>query len=707
MTFLSPALLWALPFALAPVIIYYLMRYRSLKVTWGADYVLTRALARLKKRVLPVQVILLMLRTLAALLLVIAFARPAGTARAPVVSGTGVHRILVIDATYSMTAGEPGRTRWERGRQALRSLVSSWGRGERWSLCVLGKSPRWLVENEALASSETALSALDGIQPEEAAAPLLAALEQVKTRIRGAATEVYIFCDDQAAAWKGADSFTWTPAPSPPVYWLCPPLPDRTNLAVTRVRFGSDKVLAGHPMRLYATVRSFSAQVVRDAPVEVRLDGAPSGRENLTLQPWQERTVVFTAAFAEPGPHHASVDLGPDALAFDNTMAAGVEVAPRLAVAVLRDAAKTGKFDSAWEFLQIVGRLGRPSAEGEPPILPGAPLSFTVHDDTPAPADLSATDVIIVDGARTLGPELVSTLREYVVSGGALLLLADERVSVDAWNRLLGEARLLPAKLGAGVVKPLAGGEFQTFSRSDLPVSTWRGFESADEVDISRAVLYAWHGLGEPIEGASILASFADGKPFLIRKSFGPGAVLLAAAGLSGSGSNLPVREFYVPMVLAMLQDAVGGACFPRTVGIAEPIRCTVPGASAAAITFQGGDAPPVPAQVSNLRGRVVAEVPGGWDRTGLCSFLVVSSGAARRIWFGVQGPRSDSDLTPLEPAARQALAARLGMREVADWPALDEALRVGRSGSEWHVWVVLGLLAALFGEMVLQRWFI
>ncbi|MBF0245111.1 MAG: hypothetical protein HQL31_07540, partial [Planctomycetes bacterium] len=49
MNFLNGAFLYALPLGLIPVLIYFLLRYRSLKVTWGATYILERALGRIKK----------------------------------------------------------------------------------------------------------------------------------------------------------------------------------------------------------------------------------------------------------------------------------------------------------------------------------------------------------------------------------------------------------------------------------------------------------------------------------------------------------------------------------------------------------------------------------------------------------------------------------------------------------------------------------
>ena len=49
LSFVNPYLLWAMPLAAAPLVIYFLMRFRAVTVPWGADYVLQRAIQRLKK----------------------------------------------------------------------------------------------------------------------------------------------------------------------------------------------------------------------------------------------------------------------------------------------------------------------------------------------------------------------------------------------------------------------------------------------------------------------------------------------------------------------------------------------------------------------------------------------------------------------------------------------------------------------------------
>ena len=130
-SFSNPHLLWALPLAAAPVIIYFLMRFRAVTVPWGADYVLERALERLRKKLFVDQLLLMVLRTLAAAGIVVAIARPltsrqSGSAGA--VQGSGVHHIVVLDdsaSTLARVAGGGATTIWEREKEILHRLVTS------------------------------------------------------------------------------------------------------------------------------------------------------------------------------------------------------------------------------------------------------------------------------------------------------------------------------------------------------------------------------------------------------------------------------------------------------------------------------------------------------------------------------------------------------------------------------------------------------
>ena len=101
MSFLSIAFLFALPLALAPVLLHLFDRQRKVVIEWGAMQFLVEAARRRTSTRRLQQWLLLLLRTLAILCLVLALARPLVNSN---LMG-GVDRsdtILIIDNSMSM-----------------------------------------------------------------------------------------------------------------------------------------------------------------------------------------------------------------------------------------------------------------------------------------------------------------------------------------------------------------------------------------------------------------------------------------------------------------------------------------------------------------------------------------------------------------------------------------------------------------------------
>jgi hypothetical protein len=169
-SFVNPYLLWALPLAAAPVVIYFLMRFRAVAVPWGADYVLQRAIERLRKKLFIDQLLLMALRTLAAAAIVLAIARPVTSRHAAggTVQGSGVHHIVVLDdsaSTLARAAGGGATTVWQRQKEILGKLVATWGRGERWSLLRAAGEPRWVKEYAEVTSPDDSARAVEALDP--------------------------------------------------------------------------------------------------------------------------------------------------------------------------------------------------------------------------------------------------------------------------------------------------------------------------------------------------------------------------------------------------------------------------------------------------------------------------------------------------------------------------------------------------------------
>lgn len=708
MRFINPGFLWTLPLAAVPIIIYYLLRYRSLKIVWGANYVLERALERFKKKLYLEQLLLIAVRVLACLALVVAFARPASEGGSATVSGSGVQHVLIVDGSYSMLAGERDQTRWDRAKAAMKGLTATWGRGEAWSLYLMGERPRWVLDHAVIETPEKSAAVIDSLQTSESAAALAKAFEEVAARFPDGNVEVYIFADDQATTWAGMDKVALPARGSYRVYWVNPPLQSRANLAVTAVRIANERCLVNHPCRVFVAVRNFGTEPATDVSVEILLDGRFFGKDAISVLPGQESWVHLDVRFETTGSHYLCARIGRDALEFDNSMFAAAEVEQKLSVVVLRDRAKKGKFDSAWDYLRIAGHVETIANEEGVPVFSMGPLSFALCEDECTAKMLAGADVVLLDGGKALTPDLVYLLREYVSQGGGLVLAADETVDAATWNELLGRVKLLPAQLRRLRVEPIGGDRFESLARSELSRTALGSFETDEDGDIANSRFYSWFDLGDIEEGAEVLARFANHEPCLVRKRSELGCVLLLASGLNGRGNNLVVREFFLPFLFRVCSEAASGGIYPRTVRRGEQIGVRVRrGGAVKALAFNSEGASPVAVTPCQKGDDIVGTIPEGSLRSGLASVLIVREDGSSRVWYAVQGPRVDSDLTPVDSETKAAAIRQLGIVETRDWAELEEVLKKGRTGNEWHHWVVAALLALLAAEMVIQRRFV
>lgn len=706
-----------------PIIIYYLMRYRSMRVGWGANYVLERALERLRKKLYLDQLILIAIRVLSCLLLVVAFARPISRTVGARISGSGRHHVIIADGSYSMRAGESGQTRWDRAKETMKKLVSSWGRGEKWSLLVLGQSGaredsrrgKWVVEEATIKSQQDAISQIESLQPGESASSIRRALQDVREKYGADPIDVYLFADDQASAWKelegflgsGQNSILENESGKPvSVSWINPPLRDRTNLAVTQLRPPSDVILAGHPTRIFVAVQNFSSEPVNDVEVSLLRGGAHIGKDTISLLPGQTRWLHIDVKLKTPGSHVLTARLGKDALAFDNRMSAGIQVREEISVLVLRDKDVTGKFESAWSFLEIAKQIQEIKKDGER-IFRMGPLKFTLCPGECPPEELKNSDIVFLDGGKTVSKELAERLSQWVNRGGGLVLSAGERVEKDRWNEAFGQSGLLPGQLGKLRAESLGGDTFRSLSRARFNSSAFRIFETTDQGDVSDAKIYAWHEMAALDENAAVLMEYDDQSPFAVARRKGVGRVVLLTAGLSGRSSNLVVREFYLPLVYRLFDAAAAGTVYPRTVSTGEDLKLLLEDPeNLRAVTYHREDGRPVPLEPVERDGSTEVVV-GSVQHSGSSSILQVRQGGTSRVWYGVQGPRDDSDLRAMDPQLRSALEKSPNVAEVSGWAELEEILKEKSRGSEWHHWVVAALLLLLVGEMFVERRFV
>jgi hypothetical protein len=200
---------------------------------------------------------------------------------------------------------------------------------------------------------------------------------------------------------------------------------------------------------------------------------------------------------------------------------------------------------------------------------------------------------------------------------------------------------------------------------------------------------------------------FADLQPFLLRQSQNLGRVLLLAAGLNGRGNSLIVREFFFPFLFRLFAEAASGGIYPRTLKPNEAIGLRLKDKTPRGIslTIEGRDPKPVTPQKVGSEMHVISAQ--GSPATGLASFLLLNPDGSNRVYYGIQGPRVDSDLAPLPADEEQTLTEKLKLAKVATWQELDNLLKAQRSGHEWHHWMAIAVLACLVGAGLMEWRFV
>jgi len=322
---------------------------------------------------------------------------------------------------------------------------------------------------------------------------------------------------------------------------------------------------------------------------------------------------------------------------------------------------------------------------------------------------LTAHDVVVLDGGRTLTPELAKTLRSYVDQGGGLVLPVDDTVDLAVWKRLLAPVELLPAPPLRVRNERLDGEVCRRLSRSGFDLPGLRDLETGTDGDVTQLRFYTWAEFGNPGPGVEALARFADGTPFALKRRFERGSVVLLAAGLNSRNNNLMVRESVYPFLVNLMVEASSAEQYVRRVKLGEPVRFMARGGTApVAAQFAVEEDEPLPASLVPQPQGTRVEFAAGAKRSGAASLLVLGdNNTHERVWLGVQGDRDDSDLSSVTTAYREQLKDQFGWTEVGNAKELMDALESDGRGTERYAWVMFAMLVFAMGEILMGLRFV
>ncbi len=705
MTFLNPLLLIAGLGISLPILAHLLNRFQVQHTEWAAMQFLNQSVRVRSRQIKLRDLLLLILRCLALLLLVFALARPAwkgGSASwLPGESRAGV--VIALDGTFSMQEAAEGSSRFSRALDQIRVITGKIKPGDPVTLVMLGGQDQVLVRNMAFDQARMD-AVLENLKPTSDSLDW----EGVPTRLKALAEdmeapqkEIYIVTDAQARDWKDRSSEfhdALTNLGQSAKVFMVPVSGEPANLAVTDLDLVSGSLRKGTTARYQATVKNCGEAPASNITVECRVDDVQIDTKMIPLiKPGESETVSLFVPFHNAGPTRITAEVTGDSLPADNV---------RRTVAVVRDRVSVlcvdGSSGDAGR-LVVAALLARADGvQSEDYIVRAVPwLSLPAEN-------LEQVDVIVFADVPEITEEQAVQLTRFVRKGNGLVWFAGDTVKAGAWNERAasGENAFLPARLGAAIntSDALGAGKPLDPGMPDHPVCL--PLLSLPE-DLFNETRFLRQFEVEPSAGSyPILQLAGSGAPILLERSLGRGHVFMFTTTAETSWNNMALTPVF-PMVMQQIVTYLSGREFERPRIVGDSLALTYveqPDASDAVFETPFGETITVP--VRENRGQYVALLETA-PEAGFYEARVSVQDSGLPIAVNVDPLESDVACLP-ESELRSDLEG-LGLVVASsdnDLVAAIESNRTGRSAWRFFMIAALALLVieSLFADRLMSR---
>jgi hypothetical protein len=697
MSFLNPLFLVGALAVAVPVIVHLYRRQEARKIPFSSLLFVTHTPSRSWRRLRLRNLLLFAMRTLAILLLVLAFARPYLATHDPVVASAGRKSVVVLlDNSLSMrSAGRMGRAKSE----ALKVLGTI---RDADSCFVVAFSDTSSVLNQPHAERKTLVSAVQDLEPSFRGTDFGQALK-IGAQLLGSTPneiqEIHLISDFQQSGWDQEAAVVAIPE-------TVKIIPHRIegsgggNASVARLEIAETGERGQTEVKVAARVASSEKL---STPIALEVNGKALGQKQLELEAGHTALVEFRPFALPAGITRGIVRLPvPDSLPEDNSAFFVVNPLARQKLLLLTDTAAGRRAGDYSEDLYIQKAL----APG-----PGTPFDIVTEAVETPPADLTPFSAVLMSDPGVVPARLAEGLTTFVKNGGGLVIGVGARSDIKALNDRL--SNLLPARL---VRKRQGSGDgISLITSIQKQHDLFRVFQPVHE-SYFLTTPFRDYVVASPLPGSSVLMELDQAAPLLIERLIGKGRVLLYASAFSTDWNDLPLKSVFLPFCQELAKYAMrfqGGGETLR-VGESVPVAWLNPNfekalekASDTGSAFRQGW------KISSPGGQAIK-----LDERELVSspFLALEEPGfyETEVWnldsvVAVNLDPAESDLTPLDPGQMlQSIgrtAAKADAAELAGSMSSEQRAARERRQSLWW-YLVVAALALLVVEGKLANHF-
>ena len=555
----------------APIIIHLLNRRRFKKVDWAAMDFLLEAQRLNRRRVRLEEIVLLILRCLAMVLIGLLISRPSlNVDMAGVFDAGQTERVIILDDSLSMGSGLKGEKPIDRLSTSLTKGFEALANNNDQDLITIVRTtdPSRFSPNASTLNEDSISEILNGFKEIEASdkqGDLISALNQVNNSFESKESNfrkvVYLLSDLRKADWN--DSKTANSNES--VTDLIKKISEKAsgfyivdlgegeegNALIELVEPIDKTIVNGVPSDFEVSVRNYGDKVINDVEISFSAQGAlPLKKSVSVINAGEVEVVQFTYTFNENDRNDSYVPIevsintddstGSDALSEDNKyfFPAPITSGIRTLIVDGDPSGISGKGESFY-LANALAPIG-PAPSG---------VQVSILDDTDfGSANLSQYDVIFVANLYRIDEEIVSRLESWVSEGGGLVFLLGDQIDEDVYNDLLYKegAGILPLKL----LK--VGGDdkeekWVNFKKQKESHPLFRFFEGDNNQLLDEVKIFRWWNaeLDSELDESNstvLLASYApdENLPAIVEKKIGLGKVLTMTTPLDNDWSNFP-----------------------------------------------------------------------------------------------------------------------------------------------------------------------
>jgi hypothetical protein len=551
MSFLAPLFFAGLAALSVPVIIHLINRERREVVPFPSLMFLQRIPYRSVRRQKLRHVLLLTLRCLALAIVVMAFARPFIRRQGPGhAGGAGARELVVlVDRSYSMGASD----HWSRAQNAARRAIASLGAPDRATIIAFDDEAAAITPpTHEVATLNAAIGSLHPGSDATRYAPALKLASQILAGSNLPRREVVLISDFQRLGWAVRDETSFPAGTTITTVDVAAGDTALANAAVADVTVQRNEGERDRAV-IAARLTNTGATQLDNVDATLELNGRVAETKRVAIPTHGASQVRFSSIAIPSGTSTGLVRFSvPATTARADQLAADdryyFTIAPEAGVSVLVVEPSTPRANQSLYLTRALAIGDRPSFRVDVRKTGGL-----------APADLDGRSLIVFDEVPPPVGEGAARLREFINSGGGVVIVAGDQLPSNAWQ---GEwSGALPGPIGSVVDR--AGDAGGTLAWIDYDHPVFDVFNAPRSGDFATARFLRYRrltvrpdsgarragGVADTASGSHVLARFDDGAPALVEHRVGRGKVLVWASTLDSYWNDLALQPVFLPFV--------------------------------------------------------------------------------------------------------------------------------------------------------------